>query len=413
MTYEYQLPLQTDGANKIYKTLNLASEVSRCRADGTRYQTTWVLPIARGIGGRYGKLDPATETVGQFFKEAISGHLKGNYYTTSLSLIINDFEILIHKDGNRFFANNEAFTLKNLGMNIARFLYRVTNEMTRKETAKLYYNVISTPAEIEYVLLNRIPYYFYQDGRKQEVRLNIRQIGDDKAAIELMEGEWGPISFKDLKSYLSHYLYGTKRGSWKFLSPEVLYARLTGKKQSESDKQVMRAFMIQNRTQKLVTDRANVLLEQTLEKFSKNLIHWEEGDMKHILVRGKENDWKFHYNMKDTKQMGGTQMVSTSYVTSEFGTRSVCIDNAQSNSSKADQLVTRLLVAMNDKTSKKMVSTMQGIPAAKKRIRDEYWGNPLTEGARKAFEVSMKDGFLYLSHPAILLHNKKRNENDL
>lgn len=404
MTYEYRLPLQTDGDNKIYKTLELSAEVSRIsRESGAQYQTAWMLPVSRSIG-RQGKLDPATETVGKAFKEAISGHLKGNYYISSLSIIVNDFEILIHKDGNRFFANNEAFTLKNLSMNIARFLYRVTNEMNRRETAKLYYNVISTPAEIEYVLLNRIPYYFYQDGRKQQVRLNIRQIGDEKAAIELMEGEWGPISFKDLKSYLSHYLYETKRGSWKFLSPEVLYAKITGKKQTESDKQVMRAFMIQNRTQKLVTDRANVLLEQTLEKFNKNLIHWEEDDTKHILVRGKENDWKFSYDMKSSKQMGGTQMVSTSFVTNEFGTRNVCIDNAQNNSSKADQLVTRLLVAMNDKVSKKMVSTMLGIPAARedKRIREEYWGKPLEEGAKRAFQISTREGLMYLSLPDYL-----------
>ena len=387
----YRIPLQTDGQNKTWKELEITAE-RNIRRNGRFSLSTWSLPLIHHIQ-RHGKLDPAIETVAKSLKDEISSHFSRRWID-SLSLIINNFEIIIHKEGNRFFANNEATTLSNLSMNLSRFLYRVSNELSRRETAKLYYEVISTPAEIEYVLLNRVPYYFYEDGRKQDVRLNVRRIGEEKAAIELMEGEWGPISFKDLKTYLSHYLFGTKRGNWKYLSPEVLYAKITGKKQSVSDREVMRAFLIQNRTMKLVTDRADTLLQQTLSKFSKNLIHWMDDGMLRIFVRGKENDWLFRYDTKSSRQMGSTQLVQTCYIDSNYLPRSVCIDNAQNNSSKADQLVTRLLVAMNDATSKRMVSTMTNIRKTKNRIRDEYYGKPLPSWALEVFETGSDEGLI-------------------
>ena len=46
----------------------------------------------------------------------------------------------------------------------------------------------------------------------------------------------------------------------------------------------------------------------------------------------------------------------------------VCVDNLQTNSPQVDQAISRVLVCLNDKATKQMVSTMRSIDSAIYRI---------------------------------------------
>lgn len=387
MPIEYRIPLQTDGNNKTYKTLLMnATHIRSGRVEEETYTIARILGIGRDY---HSKLDPVMTTLATALSKQLSDSFSPHQYVFQSELItleVNEFEINIEKKNTRYIVNTEGFALSVLSQNISRFLIRVTNEMTRRETSKLYYEIVQTPADIEYTLLNRAPFYFYSsEGHRVNVRLNVTRISSEKAAMEIMDGVWGQISFKELKSYLSFYLHGKKRGSWQYLSPKNLFVKLMKREPKESELKVMIAFLEQNRTSELVKRRAEVLLSQVLERYKKNLIHWiSDNTRHHILVRGKLRDWYFNYDSRRV-DTGGTQQIGTHYIIVQemlglkykVNTSSVCIDNAQGNSPIADQLVTRLLVALNDSVSKNMVSTMTNITESQHRIADEYWGKPV------------------------------------
>jgi len=289
-----------------------------------------------------------------------------------LELVVNDYAVVV-TNTTPIAINGLKGTKREIYYNLSRFLYRVNNDMDRRETMMLFYKICNTPYEISHVLENRIPFYFFNGGRRVDVRLNAKQISDDKVAIEISDSVWGTISFKDLSKYLGHYLHGHNRGSWKFLSPQKLYFLLMGKQITESDSDVMIAFLEQNRTSKLIEDRAEVLLEQTLVKYKNKvkMLSDKETSEQYLLVKGIDNDWLFTWN--SNRKSSGRQLVSTAFLSLEgdYKWNGVCVDNLQNNSPIHDQLVTRLLVCINDRMTKQRVSTMKSIPSATHRINFE------------------------------------------
>tara|TARA_R110001592_G_scaffold282401_3_gene550119 strand:+ start:892 stop:2106 length:1215 start_codon:yes stop_codon:yes gene_type:complete len=308
---------------------------------------------------------------------SFADHIKKIMKQTTLSpkdyleFVINDFSVIVTNE-TTISINGLKGTKREIFYNLSRFLYRVNNDMNRSETMMLFYKICNTPYEISHVLENRVPYYFFNVGTRINVRLNAKQISDDKVAIEISDSVWGTISFKDLSKYLGHYLHGHNRGSWKFLSPQKLYLLLMGKEITESDSDVMIAFLEQNRTSKLVEDRAEVLLEQTLAKYKNKvkLLSDKETSEQYLLVKGIDNDWLFNWS-NNRRNSSGRQLVSTAFLSMTGSWNGVCVDNLQSNSPIHDQLVTRLLVCINDRITKERVSTMKGIPSATQRINFE------------------------------------------
>jgi len=165
------------------------------------------------------------------------------------------------------------------------------------------------------------------------------------------------------------------------LSPASLWGRLLGKMPSETQLSLMKAFLMQNRTQDIVEERAEQLLSDLLAQYPDRLklvIDVEVIPVKpkakithtrKIYVRGKLSDWC----LTERKQKHGYQLVSTFRFTlaenkSPFQhgylDGPICIDNLNDNSSVGDQFATRAIALMNDNIIVKRVSTID------RRIRE-------------------------------------------
>tara|TARA_R100001463_G_scaffold1194_3_gene5209 strand:- start:9830 stop:11059 length:1230 start_codon:yes stop_codon:yes gene_type:complete len=364
-----ELPLHSDGQYREKKSIRGTVQIIR-----NGYAST----VSHYFNGRANQVHTSLDSLVVSFAEKIKRMMKD--ITSSpkdyLEFVINDFSVIVTNE-TPISINGLKGTKREIFYNLSRFLYRVNNDMSRSETMMLFYRICNTPYEISHVLENRVPFYFFNNGRRVDVRLNAKQISDDKIALEISDSVWGTISFKDLSKYLGHYLHGHNRGSWKFLSPQKLYFLLMGKEITESDSDVMIAFLEQNRTSKLIEDRAEILLEQTLAKYKNKvkMLSDKETREQYLLVKGIDNDWLFSWNTN--RKSAGRQLVTTAYLSiiKEDDTigewRAVCVDNLQSNSPIHDQLVTRLLVCINDRMTKQRVSTMKSIPSATHRINFE------------------------------------------
>jgi len=360
-----ELPLHSDGQYREKKIIRGTVQIIRNGHAST---------VTHYFNGRANQVNTSLDSLIVSFAEKIKGMMRDitNSPKDYLEFVINDFSVIVTNE-TPISINGLKGTKREIFYNLSRFLYRVNNDMSRSETMMLFYRICNTPYEISHVLENRVPYYFFNNGRRVNVRLNAKQISDDKVAIEISDSVWGTISFKDLSKYLGHYLHGHNRGSWKFLSPQKLYFLLMGKQITESDSDVMIAFLEQNRTSKLIEDRAEILLEQTLAKYKNKvkMLSDKETSEQYLLVKGIDNDWLFTWN--SNRKSSGRQLVSTAFLSLEgdYKWNGVCVDNLQNNSPIHDQLVTRLLVCINDRMTKQRVSTMKSIPSASHRINFE------------------------------------------
>lgn len=237
---------------------------------------------------------------------------------------------------------------------------------------KTMISYMNMPENVRYVLENRLPYFFYENFQKIEVRLNVMQIEDDVCAIEISDGVWGEISFKDLNTMCNFYIHGKQRGSWKFISPDDLYFRLIGEEISESSEKVMLEFLKQNRQSDIVEKRAEQLMQDLQKQYPQQIkiVEGEEGETI-MYVRGKGFDWK----LTDSKYKSDIQQVST-YVWQPNSVKSnsetdvigfsepiwrgpICIDNMARGSSVGDQFAARALALLNDTMTIQVVNTIK------------------------------------------------------
>ena len=153
---------------------------------------------------------------------------------------------------------------------------------------------------------------------------------------------------------------------------------------------VMIAFLMQNRTQDMVEERALQLVKDLCEQHNGRIhaVYDNEGVLQTMYVRGRGYDWKLTNNKYKT----GIQMVSTYiwqpdkdetedidcstwegtevedgtiYLNNDIWQKKywrgpICIDNVASNSPLGDQFAGRALALLNDLITVKMVSTIKG-----------------------------------------------------
>ena len=362
------------------------------------------------------KMDYATEVIAQsFIKTMFKPCLPSTRRNNILEIMLNDYVIVIENIGGSLRMNGQTVTRTTAGRYLSALCFQTKDSDSREQVRDTYFKICSVPSDVNYVILNRTPYSFYKDREFIQCRLNTRQISSKEIALEISDGLWGSLSIKDFMGYLSHYLHGTQRGSWVHTSPENLYHRLMRKEGRESDIQVMKNFLAQNRTSDLISKRAEVLLKETLEKYPDKVKHFETEGREFLFVKGIENDWVISWNSNRSAK-AGRQLVTTQYLSvsstthghlfkedsslyspmtkqmmKEFykssidisdgahevrisgesnviGIPNVCVDNLQNNSPQIDQAISRVLVGLNDKATKQMVSTMKNIQPAKLRI---------------------------------------------
>lgn len=360
------------------------------------------------------KMDYATEVIAQtFIKSVFKFCLPSTRPGDILEFIFNGYSVVIENIGGSLRMNGQTVTRTTAGRYLSALCFQTKDSDSREQVRDTYFKICSVPSDVNYVILNRTPYSFYKDREFIQCRLNTRQISSKEIALEISDGLWGSLPIKEFMGYLSHYLHGTQRGSWVHTSPENLYRRLMGEEGRESDIQVMKNFLAQNRTSDLISKRAGVLLKETLEKYPDRVKHFETEDKQFLFVKGIENDWVIEWysnrsaragrQLVATKYLGvystehghlfkedssyrpwkremkpfyqssidisdGAHEVKISHEPNAIGIHNVCVDNLQNNSPQIDQAISRVLVGLNDKATKQMVSTMRDIQPAKLRI---------------------------------------------
>lgn len=270
-------------------------------------------------------------------------------------------------NGVKHSVNNAIFILSRLFIKAIR----------EKDGAKLMMHLAylnRMPENVAYALENRVPYNFWNNYQKHEVRLNVQLIGDNEVGIEVSDGVWGTMTVRELDAFCNAHRHGSKRSKWAYVSPRQLYIQTVGKEPLDSEIKVMKNFLLQNRTSEMVESRARELVHSMVDKYPYR-IKIEEDESGHIttmFVRGKLYDWKLEAKRTtaETTQDVSTYVYSFNVDGEPTYRGPICIDNLGSNSSVGDQYVARALALLNDNIVVEMVSTIKSyLPESE--IRDD------------------------------------------
>ena len=298
-------------------------------------------------------------------------------------ILINSCPVLLSRHGIRYEVNGKSYNLASVASALSRLTYKACFEDNAEKLLLALYSTLQLPENVKYCLENKVPYHWYELLEYGEdpiqVRLNCQQIGDNEIAIEVSDGVWGTMSVKQLDVFCNYYKNGKKRGSWVATCLEELYEKTTGNKCSPSEKEVMRAFLMQNRTQDIVEARALQLVNELLEQYPDRLFaEWEGEVLLSMIVKGKDYDWKLTNNkfkssiqmvstfvwqpIAEKKAIGVDEEDNTIYETvmSKPDWRGpICIDNMAGGSSLGDQFAARALALLNDRFTITIVNTIK------------------------------------------------------
>ena len=280
---------------------------------------------------------------------------------------IKDCPFALSRKNGKYRINGQTESVQTIASALSRVMFKSCFTDDNTVLMKTLFSSLSLPEDVKYALENRIPYHFYEDFDKQEVRLNVAQIDDKMFAIEIGDGIWGNITMKDLQSFCGYYIHGRKNSKFRRVGLKRLYTMLMDKEPRESDVKMMKAFLMQNRTDELVESKARELVAEMVNNFPNRLkaIFDNNGIPERMYIKGNDYDWKLSNN----KYKSDIQMVSTfvrqSKTNRETGEKEwfwsgpICIDNMARGSSLGDQFCTRALAVMNDNMTVARVNTLK------------------------------------------------------
>ena len=285
---------------------------------------------------------------------------------------IKECPIALSRTNGKFRINGKAESMETIANAFARVAFKSCFSDDNSQLMQTLFTSLSLSEDIKYVLENRVPYHYFRDFEKQEVRLNVAQIGDKEFAIEIGDGVWGNISMKDLQSFCNYYIHGRKNSKFRRMGLKRLYEALVGREPLDSDIKVMREFLAQNRTEDLIENRAKELLRDITKQYPSRikLIEDENNEPETMYIAGNDYDWK----LSNSKYKSDIQMVSTfvrqkrdirnsedEVIREEwFWSGPICIDNMARGSSLGDQFATRAFALLNDNMTVARVSTIKG-----------------------------------------------------
>jgi len=335
--------------------------------------------------------NPVIESIKQWLKGKLNISRRRRYhrgYYTPTNQVVefdhklmigdDDFTVFFQKKGTRYYINGLMGNKDVLMSALARTIYKSCFSDEPEELLAFLIKHIQLPEMVSYALENRAPYYFFTTGlnkqgyeinTKVSVRLRVMLIGSNRVAIELSDGVWGEMTIKQMNTYMNTYKRNNKQSKWGNISPAELWERLMGDEPSDSEHALMLAFLQQNRTDKVVKERARDLMIDLSKRFSNRVkINWGnenkildvDGSKPTIMyIRGNIADWKL--TDRGLKSQG-QQNVST-FVWSGVGKEGkwlgpICVDNLDNKSPTGDQFVTRAMGLLNDNLIVKRVSTI-------------------------------------------------------
>jgi hypothetical protein len=346
----------------------LSVDFNVLNADGTnKFQEGYVLNSQSGHYHRNSN-DPVTEGIVNILPGILGIPRRGYYQSETWSKTIvfdGGFAILIEKQKTRYRVLGKMVNKAVMFRALAKTFYRATQD---KDVGILFTTLqrnLNVPDNVAYALENRAPYYWFSDNQRHKVSLRVELISEKDCAIEISDGVWADIKTTDLNSFLNFYRYDKKNSSWKNLSPARLWLKLMKSEPTEGQLALMKAFLLQNRTQDLVERRAQELMLDLEKQYPDRIKIKKEGTGTWMYVRGKIADWA----LSDKGMKTGIQMVGT-YVFSNEKTGNIafqhgeirgpiCIDNMTSNSTLGDQFATRAIALMNDTITIQRVNTIR------------------------------------------------------
>ena len=319
------------------------------------------------------------------------------------------FSLVYQKVGSVFYINGIKLNKSDILDIIAKVVYRTCFVRDSGKLNTYLQALTSYPPNVMYCVENRTPYVFwkrdekYSVGEKVQVSLNTVIISPNECALEISENIWASIKVKELNQFINYHKFDNKRAQKWALSPENLWNKLMGYSPTESQKQLMYAFLSQNRTQDIVEKRAQSLLyELEIEhpnKIFKVDFHDGGGKREGLIVRGFLSDWLLMDNhrrnthqqvdtyaltganlevlkgnvpaSKNTLVVNGTRgfPIEEQYRSTVTFNGAVCIDTLHGGTSLGDQLASRALALMNDKNTRKMLKTLEPYLRGESRYR--------------------------------------------
>ncbi|QDP53562.1 MAG: hypothetical protein GOVbin556_26 [Prokaryotic dsDNA virus sp.] len=301
-----------------------------------------------------------------------------NEFSHTISIGDEGYVVLFNKVGTRYFLNGIMGNKSVLIAALARTIYKSCFSDDSLELDKFLIKHIQLPENVHYALENRAPYYFYleaEDGfhsKRIECRLKVNLISDTKVAVEISDGIWGELTIRQMNVYMNTYLNKKKQGNWSNLSPAALWEKVMKRLPTESEEQLMVAFLHQNRTSKVVRERARDLMIHIQSRYPDRIkINWGSPDKlldvsekpTIMYINGKVADWKLtDRGLKSQGQQNVSTYVWVEKEGIEKGTWSgpICVDNLDNKSPTGDQFVTRALGLLNDDLLIQRVSTIKG-----------------------------------------------------
>ena len=357
-------------------------------------------------------LDPVFEgLVNTIGKDLLPTTKEWKYYDNVTAIMTfkrddGNTTLVFQKNKPHFYLNGNKMNKTIIMANLARIIYRACYERSSKRLDSYVTRVMTFPPNVIHAMENRTPYSFFEEGMiKHEVMINTKAISDKECALEISDGVWANITVNDLNSFINFHRFKHKRSEKWGVSPEVLWNKLLNVEPTDSQSKMMRAFLIQNRTQALVERRAKELMSDLEQNYPDKIklfkVHWHNVDKSKtklgMFVRGTRCDWIL---LEKTGSSSSTQKVITGRfipldmcgdgakgysltVVDEIlpqGYRTIgmlestCIDNVHKNSSLGDQFASRAMTLMNDEFAATLVSTIH-LPKMETRIPDEYIQN--------------------------------------
>lgn len=272
--------------------------------------------------------------------------------------------IMIEKGKTYYKLMNQRIKKKNLMFALSRYLYRSTSDNDGVSLLTYLMKMMTLPENVSYVLENRVPFWFFDMDTRQKIhcRLNAELIGTSEVAIEVSDGIWGSLSVEDLDTMVNYFYLGhTRSKTWRNASPKRLWTMTMGEEPTNSQLDLMKEFLVQNRTKDLIENRAKELMASLVVKYPDRINIIEVGSKTIMFVAGKLGDWAI--TATGVGRGSATQKVSVYFydtMSSDEGVFKgpICIDNIHSNSSLGDQFASRALALLNDKLTVKLIYTI-------------------------------------------------------
>ena len=289
--------------------------------------------------------------------------------------------VLLSKTNGLFALNNVRKNKEDCASALSKIiLYGTTNRDGDRLREYIRKNV-NYSQNILYALENRTPFWFFKDGSKIECRINMQLVDEDEIALEISDGIWGSMKVKDANIFINSYRTNSTRSKkWSNLSPRKLWIAVMKKEPSESELNLMIAWLMQNRTSTMVENRAMVLLQEITDKYDDMFLLNATSATKYlgikasdnyqyaVLVRGNLGDWIIYKNDNNSRY----QRVSAVFVKGHKKFDGpFCIDNMHDNSSIGDQIASRAMILKNDEQAKTMIHTLARVEKTNYRVNEQ------------------------------------------